>query len=166
MKEEDGFDSTEVMDSWGRDSRGAVNSQYNPSIDSMLNRASQWSIHNNFISHRCIRASQLSLHIPARPYPIRRRYRRFTGPRYGCPHRQRVEEGVWSCIPLVIVCDLTIRHSALFDENERTARWDRKKPYVDQPVSGPLQQGEERWALVPASVGRLVPQTISQKTLT
>jgi len=45
----------------------------------------------------------------------------------------------------------------LLDENERTARWDRKKTYVDQPVSGPLQQGEERWALVPTNVGRLVP---------
>ena len=44
----------------------------------------------------------------------------------------------------------------MFEENGRTARWDRKKTYVDQPVSGPLQQGEERWALVPSDVGSLV----------
>jgi hypothetical protein len=43
LKEEDGCDNTELIENWGRDTRGALNSQYNPSIDSMLNRASQGS---------------------------------------------------------------------------------------------------------------------------
>ena len=43
MKEEDASDNTELIDNWSRDTRGALNSQYNPSIDSMLNRASQGS---------------------------------------------------------------------------------------------------------------------------
>ena len=52
----------------------------------------------------------------------------------------------------------------MFEENERTARWDRKTTYIDQPVSGPLQKGQERWALVPANVGRGVWSLIFTST--